>query len=191
MRPSCYDPVMARRKYLQDYEIITKPDKQGRETAKLEYCGDFYEVLFHKGSLSSYRNISLLVLLLTLALHVYAGFINNDGMRQFYVLIPYAIAYLPYFNFSAGIINIPGRQPAYRRDQIELSFKRIRSANFYLVVLLTTIVVSECVYLLFFTSGVNLHLDHLFLLLELLAAVALWMYARVHKNTLIKKQTEE
>jgi len=61
---SCYDPVMAGRKYLNDYEIVTQPDKHGRETTKLEYRGDFFEVLFQKGDLARYRKTSLLVLMI-------------------------------------------------------------------------------------------------------------------------------
>jgi hypothetical protein len=188
---SCYDPVMAGRKYLNDYEIVTQPDKHGRETTKLEYRGDFFEVLFQKGDLARYRKTSLLVLMITLVLHFSAGFINNDGMRQFYVAIPYATVFLPFFYFSAGLVNLPGKQPPYRRDQVELSFKRIQSANLYLFLLLAVVVIGECAYLLFFASGGNPRLDHLFLLLELFAVIALGLYLPFHKSIHLKKLSKE
>lgn len=182
---------MAVNKYVRDYEIVTQQDKNGRESQTLKYRGDLFNVGFEKGDLNFYRKTSLLVLLFSLMLHFGAGFTNNDGMRQIFVAIPYVTAYLPFFYFCAGLVSLPGNQPPYRRDQVELSFKRIRLANYYLFALLTAVVIGECIFLLFFASIGNPRLDYLFLLLELFAAASLGMYTRMHKNILIKKQAEK
>jgi len=181
---------MAVNKYVRDYEIVTQQDKNGRESQTLKYLGDLYYIEFEKGDLNFYRKTSLLVLFFSLMLHFGAGFTNNDGMRQFFVAIPYVAAYLPFFYFCTGLANLPGKHPPYRRDRVELSFKRIRSANYYLFVLLTAVVVGESIFLLFFTSDGNSRLDYQFLLLELIAATAQGMSARMHKSILINKQAE-
>ena len=167
---------MVARKYAQDYEVITQNDERGREKTELAYRGDYYAVRFNKGNLSNYRKLTQLVTFLTLVLHIGAGFINNAGMRQFYIALPYVTAFLPLFFLAAGTIAQPMGHQSYRRNQIALSFNRIRKSSLALFFLFFLCALGNTGFILFAGPSNNPRLETLFIAFETCAAIAIgWL----------------
>jgi len=109
----------------------------------------------------------VLLLVGILGLHVSAGFIGNPGMYRFFVALPYVFVFLPLYFFTAGILRLPKEKRPFRRDEVDLSFERMKKAS----------------------GGYNLEV--LFLTLEVLAVggvVFLWQY---QKSISIQKISEE
>ena len=101
----------------------------------------------------SYRIRSLILLAIIIAFHLGSGFINSNGMRQFYILIPYVLAYLPLYYLAAGIIALPKEMRLYRRDETALSFKRIRSTCRILIIFLFGELIGSLIFLIFGTPS--------------------------------------
>ncbi len=120
---------MPPRKYANDYETIITQDENGREKTEVVYRGEYFEASLDEIGLIRFKNICLILLGCILAVQIGGGFINNPGMYQFYVAIPYTLAFFPMIYTSEAIIRLPRQKRPYRRDEVELSFHRIRSAG--------------------------------------------------------------
>jgi hypothetical protein len=182
---------MVGNKYAQDYEIVTQQDTRGRSSTKLQYHGKYYEVFFERGNIRHFRITSIIVLLIALVLHVGAGFINNPGMRHIFLMIPYVAILLPLYYLAAGILALPKSPSPYRRDQINLSFMRIRASSRYLTILLFAITIAEVAFLLTSPGGIDVRLEVPFLIMEAAAGASLAIYSCLQRKITIKIQDQE
>jgi uncharacterized membrane protein YbjE (DUF340 family) len=163
---------MVGRRFIKDYELSSSVDENGREKRILVYRGDHFSVSFKRGSLKSYRIQSFVLFVIIVAFHLGAGFINSNGMRQFYISLPYVLAFLPLYYMAAGIIALPKATRTYRRDETALSFERIRSSSKLLTVILAGEVIGALTFLIFGTRSTAIQPELAFLLLSIIPAVA-------------------
>ena len=157
------------RKYAEDYELERKEDEKGRIKKTAKYVGDYYEVRVESQNLIRFRRIAVLLLVGILGLHVSAGFIGNPGMYRFFVALPYVFVFLPLYFFTAGILRLPKEKRPFRRDEVDLSFERMKKASGFLIALLSLVVVGELIFLIGFDEG-GYNLEILILVLEVIAA---------------------
>jgi len=172
---------MSIRKYKDDYEMVRTKDESGRETLKPVYRGDYFEVSLDEKGLRKFKSNSLLLLAVILVLHSTAGFINNQGMYQFYISLPYVFSFLALFYLGWGILRIPKEQRLHRREDVDLSFKRMKTASNFLLILFSIGVMAEIAFLLFTSSLERRVLEYLYLSLEALSAIAIFILIRVQK----------
>ncbi len=124
------------KKYSEDYEIVVTKDENSRERETAVYRGDYFDVTFTVGEIAKYKILSVLLLALTIVFHVGAGFIDNPGMYKFFVALPYVFAFFPLLYLALGIFHLPGETRKYRRDEIGLSFDRIKTTSRVLLIFL-------------------------------------------------------
>lgn len=182
---------MVGNKYARDYEIVTQQDTRGRSSTKLQYHGKYYEVFFENGDIRHFRKTSIMGLLIALVLHIGAGFINNPGMRHIFLMVPYVAIFLPLYYLAAGILALPKSSGPYRRDQIDLSFMRIRASSRYLTILLFAITIAEVAFLLTSPGGIDVRLEAPFLMMEAAAGASMAIYSCLQRKITIKIQDQE
>ena len=178
------------RKYADDYELERTEDEKGRIRKTAKYIGDHYEVNVESQDLIKFRRIALLLLIVTVELHIGAGFVANPGMYQFFVALPYVFVFLPLYFFATGILRLPKEKRALRRDEVDLSFERIKKASGFLIALLSLVVVGELVFLIGFAEG-GYNPEVLFLILEVLAGGAVAFLWRYQKSITVQIISEE
>ncbi len=66
-------------------------------------------------------------------LHLGAGFVANLGMYAFYIALPYAISFLLLYSMGSGILHLPKLKREYRRDEVGLSFERLKKSAIFLL----------------------------------------------------------
>jgi hypothetical protein len=162
---------MPPKKYADDYETIVTQDENGREKTEVVYRGEFYETSLDGKGLIRFKNICLMLLGIIVALQIGAGFINNPGMYMFYVAIPYTLAFFPLIYTAEGTFRLPREKRPYRRDEIGLSFKRIKIAGSILLGFLAAGLLGEIIFTLIFAQGSHLD-EYAYLALELAAVTA-------------------
>ena len=140
------------RRFKDDYELIHTVDDKGRQKTRAEYRGAYYQISLAEPELRRLRWGSLLLLCGITALHTLGGFVNNHGMQQFYIVIPYAICFFSIYFLGESILRMPKQKRDYRRDEVELSFKQAKTASKILLVLLALISLGELLFLLFFAA---------------------------------------
>lgn len=168
-----HDPgrTLAMKRNLEDYETTLVTDEKGHQTLTTTYRGDYFEISLEKDQLGRFKNTCLLLVVVSMFLHIGGGFVANPGMYQFYVAIPYVLAFLPLFHMVLGTCYLPGEKRKYRRGEIRDSFERIRVASITFVILSAIGVLSETTFILFPPVKVQMGLDLIYIILELLAII--------------------
>jgi len=173
------------KKYSEDYDIDIVVDDKGRSKDIAVYIGDYYDVSLDEAGVPRFRKINLALLVLIAFWHLGGGFIGNPGMYQFYVALPYVVAFFPIVYLASGIINLPREKRNYKRDEIGLSFDRIKTMSIISMAILGVGVLGEIVFIAFFASTPDRILEFLYLSLELLAAAGLFLVFRLRQRVVI------
>lgn len=168
------------RKYVDDYEIVIEEDEKGREKKKAVYRGNYYEVEIEKGSLSRFKWINILLLILIITFHVVGGFIDNQGMYRFYIALPYVITFLPLYFLTTGILRLPTKKHQMRRDEVDLTFLRVKKASKYLLFVFLISIVGEVIFIIFFANNNN-QLEYTYVFIELIAGTAAYLLFYIQK----------
>lgn len=184
----CQDQGM--RKFSEDYEIIVNQNENGKETKTVRYKGKYYEVLLDEAGIIRFRKNSLLLLAAIIILHITSGFLGNQGMYQFYVALPYVLAFFPLIYLSAGLLRLPKEKRNYQRDEIEFSYYRIKTASIFLAILLGIEVIGEIAFLLFANATQSYEMDFSFLLIEILIFIGSLLLFNLQKQVQIKPLNE-
>jgi len=178
------------KRYSDDYEIVITEDEKGREKTTAMYRGNYFETVVNAQDLVKFKRNGLLLIAAIIGLHVGAGFIANPGMIQFYVSLPYVIAFLPLYFLAAGMLRVPNKKRKFRRDEVELSFDRVRSASIFLLVFLSMSIIGELVFLFWFAKA-KFNFEYLYLAVEILALIAAYVLIRIQKPIIIRESTEQ
>lgn len=182
---------MATKKYSNDYEMVVSKDESGQEKIMPVYRGNYFEISLDQAGLVKFRKNSFLLLAAMVVIHITAGFLNNRGMYQFYISLPYVFCYLPLFYIAGGILRLPKTKRRYRREEVELSFERMKSASKILLILFGIGLIGEFTFVLFFSVQENNLLEYLYLALETLAAIAAFILIRLQRPVIVQTITEE
>ncbi|MDY6847040.1 MAG: hypothetical protein SVP52_07880 [Chloroflexota bacterium] len=169
------------RKYADDYEIVYEDDGKGGEKKVARYIGRFFEVDIKGSELVKFRRNSLILLALVILLHIAGGFIGNRGMYAFYIVLPYVFSFLPLYFLVDSALRLPKEKRSFRREEVELSFDRMKKASVYLFIFLVMVAVGEIIFLLFFANDNN-NLEFLFLTLESFAIIAAYLLLRLQTS---------
>lgn len=173
------------KKYRDDYEMVAMQDENGQETLRPVYRGVYFEVSLEEPSLHKLRRTSLGLAAGILILQIAAGFLNNPGMYQFYISLPYVFSFLFLFYLAQGIWRIPKQKRPYRRQEVDLSFNRMKSASRMLLVMLVIGILGEIFFLTLNQIGDYQGLELVYLLLEVLAAVMVFMQMRIQQPLIV------
>jgi len=159
---------MTTKKYVRDYEIVRRVDENGREVSEVVYRGQYFKLSPDDFDLRSFKHRSLLLTAAIIVLHAAAGFVSNPGMVRMYISLPYTLAFFPLLFLAAGILQLPADNCPFRRDEIGLSFDRMRLTSRLLMPFLSVIVLGEILFLVFTTVQPPLALELGFLIPEML-----------------------
>jgi len=182
--------TMAMKRYADDYETVVTKDEKGHEKKMAVYRGDYFEFALDKEGIVHFRRYCVLLLAATVVIHISGGFVGNLGMYQFYVALPYVIAFFPLLYLAAGVLRLPKKKPKYRREEIGLSFDRMKTASTILLILLGIGVLGEITFLLFVSVGDQSLLEYLYLALEALAAAAVYFLISLQSQILVRTCSE-
>ena len=182
---------MGMKKYVNDYKTILSVNENGKQIRTYEYQGDYFKLPFSNAQMQKFKIIFLLVLFGILVAHIAGGFLNNAGMRQFYVAIPYALSFLPIFNLLRAGIRLPVEERKYRREEIGVTYERFNNHSLILLITLGFCLAGEIVFLLFFSGGSPAINEYNFLVAELGAlALALIIFFNLKKVVITRASNE-
>lgn len=178
------------KRYADDYETEVTTDEQGREKKVAVYRGKYFEIDLTEGELVRFKRNSLLLLAAILFVHTASGFVANQGMNQFYIALAYVLAFFPMLYLAVGTLRLPREKRKYRRDEIGLSFDRMKSTSHILLILLGIVLIGEVVFLIFFSDDNLLGKELIFLALEALTAVAIFFTVQMQRKVQVRANDE-
>ena len=175
------------KKYKDDYEIITTADEKGREKQTLHYRGTYYAFENDEADLSRIKMRSFMLVATIVLLHIGSGYLRNQGMYQLYISIPYVFSFLALWYLAYGILRMPTKKQNYRRDEIELTLNRAKTASKTLLVLLGLIELGELIFLIFGPETVKYPVEFLYMALNALSITLLYFLVRLLARITIKQ----
>ena len=173
---------MPTKRFEDDYETIITTDEKGNEKKTAVYRGTYFELGLEEVGIRSFRRNCFLLLAAVAVLHINGGFVNNPGMYQFYVSLPYVGAFFPMLFMTISVLRLPKEKRKYRRDEIGLSFDRMKSTSILLMIFLSIGVIGEIIFLLFVSIGDLNVLEYLYLSFEVPAAAAVYLIIRLQRQ---------
>lgn len=147
---------------------MTSVDEKGREKKAVAYKGSYFDFEIAEEDYQGFRKLAWALIVAMIALQIGAGFVANRGMYQIYIAVPYVLCFFPLVYLSAGALRLPRETSHLRRDQAELSVRRMKRSGAALLVFNSLVVLSELVYLVFFNKGLETGKELLFLVLAVL-----------------------
>ncbi len=178
------------KRYADDYEIEVVEEADGREKKIAVYRGKYYEITADEKEIVVFRKYSLILLVVIIGLHIANGFVANWGMYQFYIALPYAISFMPIYYLASGALRVPKDKRKYRRDEIGLSFNRLKKASVALLIILGIGAVGEVVFLIWFARQ-RLDLEIIYLTMVLFELMAAYVLIRLRQRIPIQECIEE
>jgi len=177
------------RRFTKDFELVTTVDENGREKRSAEYKGEYFSFEVDRVDYKRFRTLALALTLVMICLQIGAGFVANRGMYQIYIAVPYVLCFFPLVYLSAGVLRLPRETAHLRRDQAELTIRRMKRSGAALLVFNSLVILSELVYLIFLNKDSEPGSELLFLMLAvLLGAVNAFLLL---KTRAIPVKTEE
>jgi len=178
--------TMPTKRFEDDYETIITIDEKGKEKKSAVYRGAYFDLALDEEGILRFRRNCFLLLAAIAVLHISAGFVNNPGMYQFYIALPYVIAFFPMLFMAMSVMRLPKEKRKFRRDEIGLSFDRMKTSNIILMIFLGIGVLGEIIFLLF-VSVVNQNvLEYLYLSFEVPAATGIYYFISLQKKICIQ-----
>lgn len=172
------------KRYADDYELVITTDENGNEKKVAKYRGQYFELPLDEAGIQHFKRNSIGLFFIMAALHVGAGFMANLGMYQFYIALPYVLAYFALLYVAVGVFRLPQEKRPLRRDEIGLSFERMKSSGVILAILLAIGVVGEGVFFFLMPREASKLPEVIYFFIELLTtllAVLSLMYQRTIK----------
>ncbi len=163
------------RKYTDDYENVVTEDEKGREKTTAVYRGVYFEILLDEEELRKVKRNTLLLLAGVCILHVMAGFVGNPGMYQYYISLPYVLAFFPLLYLALGLFLLPRGKRKYRRDEIGHSYYRARTSSLVLLIFVSIAVLGTIGFTLFSAEAEKRLLEYLYLSYEIPAGITIAM----------------
>jgi hypothetical protein len=177
---------MPTKRFVDDFETIITTDEKGNEKKTAVYRGVYFEINIDQIGLRNFRRNCFLLLAAIVLLHISTGFVNNQGMYQFYIALPYVGAFFPLLFIVISVLRLPKIKRKYRRDEIGLSFDRMKSTSIILVIFLTIGILGELVFLLFISPGNQNVLEYLYLSFEVPAVAAVYFFIILQRQIQIQ-----
>lgn len=173
--------LMIFKRYADDYETVTTVDDSGREIKKVVYRGKYYEVDLDEAGMRVFKRTSILIFIALIVAQVAGGFVDNQGMYQFYVALPYVFAFFPLLYIGAGVLRLPGEKRMYRRDEVGLTYERMKTSSRIMLSFLLIGLVGEVVFILFVATVGELSREFIYLAINAVS-VAMLFYSIRRQN---------
>ena len=180
---------MASKKYIKDYELVEIEDDQGRVKQIVKYHGDYFTLDLDESQIKKNKREFILLTFAILIIHVAAGFVANPGTYQFYVALPYTTAFLPLLFMTMAVFRLPGEKRPYRKEEIGLSYDRIRKTSLAYLIITAVGLVGTLVYVFFFRAENALNLELVYYALLLISTLFSWqIFQKVRKIAFDKEE---
>jgi hypothetical protein len=168
------------RKYIKDYENVVETDEFGFERKVAVYIGDYFKVNLDEENLNKYRRYSLFLVGMMIIGQLAAGFVATQAMYAFYVSLPYVFTFLPLYFLIDSSLRLPQEDRNFKRDEVELSFNRIKNASKFMLALVGVTIIGDIVFMILHSQGFELR-ELIYPVVEIIVAGLDYLLLRLHK----------
>ncbi len=138
-------------KYRSDYEVHETQlpgQKHTKFKKELKYVGKYYVLVKKDTEIKPLKWLSILCILLIAGIFLGLGFLNNQGSRLIYVILPYVIMFLPIYYGIMGSVKLLSLKERMTVLEYERSSVRIKKSTLSLTVMAITTAIGEGIFLI-------------------------------------------
>ena len=180
---------MASKKYIKNYDLVETEDSKGRIKKTAVYHGEYFSLNIEESQIKQFKWQFILLFVVSLALHVSAGLVNNPGLNQLYTALPYTGSFFPLIFLAAGILRIPYKKRPYKVEEVDLSYHRVVNTSRLYLIIMGIGILGILIYMIFVSNFQTLGREVVYISLVLGAAFLVWII--LQKATKITIKMEE
>ena len=162
---------MMSRKLKDDFTLSDEVDERGNSRRVSTYIGPVFDLDIDQRRLNQLKVLAAFLYIGGLASHLAAGFLPHSASYQWYVSIPYAVAFLPIGLLGFALLRLPRETHNLGRYQTEASFTRGRLYTLFAAGLAFFSAAGLALYLLLNRKPFASQSDFLYLLLEIFVLI--------------------
>jgi hypothetical protein len=159
------------KKFKDDFTLTTEIDDRGRSRQVSTYVGALFDLEINQTSLDHLKIMAALLYIIGLASHVGAGFLQHSASFQWFVSLPYVLAFLPIGLLGFALVRLPKDTQNLKRYQTEASFMRGRIMAIFAIGLIWLNAVGLAVFVLVNGGSLTSRPDYLYLFLEIFSSI--------------------
>lgn len=179
---------MNKKKYKKLYKVKTVETERGIKQ-KAVYIGSYYTPDMPLNEERKLKVLLLFTSIIMAVLFICMGFLNNDGSRVFYVVMPYVLQFLP---ISFMIVSTLSFYPKNKLTEIqyEKTFTRIRTSCTGILILSFASILGEIIFI-YRGAGNTPKLELLFLVINIVSTIFAIISLQIHKKIKFKSASDE
>lgn len=178
-----------KRAYVNDYDInteIVRDGKKRKEKTNIIYHGKYYRIQMDDKKIKKAKWLNVIYGIIFALLFAFLGFLNNDGSRIIYVVLPYVFLFLPIFYTNMGTIKLLNITGDMTVKEYDFTVERMKKTTLSLLILSIACALGEILYLIRYNITEIASKDYIFLsgILIMIGAAILFMKNQktVNKN---------
>ena len=168
---------------IQIAEDKAKERRGWRMNAMGVYKGDYVEIALPAEEYKRYRRTAFLSYVGVSLVYLGGGFINNAGMIEFFVAIPYVGGVAALIFLGIVLFQLPKKKDKFRLGEEKLSFSRLRNAVLLFILMIAITIGGEVSYLRTEAGGGQIGSEVGFLILMGLVFIAAVFVLFIHIRT--------
>lgn len=103
--------------------------------------------------------------------HIGGGFVNNQGMLETHIVLPYTLAFFPLFKLGSAIARFPNSNEYYYLLEFQNSYSEIKVYSIMLTILLSICIIGETIFIQRLQITNNRATELIFVAIEFLVIV--------------------
>jgi MFS family permease len=175
------------KKFKDDFTLTTETDDQGHTRQVSTYIGSVFDLEINQASLNRLKVLATFLYVGGFASHVAAGFLQHSASYQWFVSIPYALAFLPIGLLGFALVRLPKETQNLRRYQTEASFTRGCTMAIFALGLIWLSAVGLALFVLLNGGSLTARPDYLYLFLEIFSSIMFLLLFTQLNRVKIKK----
>lgn len=172
-----------RNRYKDDYRETYRLNDRGQRVREYEYVGRFYVLPFDGERKKKTAGVNLLYAAGLTAAAVFAGMLNPDSSRTFWIVYPYLFLYLPLFYAFFGVYAYAQAPVRMQSAQYQNGLMRIRRSFMGVLVLSAANIAADIVYMVLYHDRIRMVTELVYCLMFVVLIVAVVCYGRFYDRT--------
>lgn len=174
---------MLKNKYKDDYSRFLRMNGKGRVVPDICYTGDYYILPFEESQKKKTAWVNLFFSVLLFAIQLFAGMLNQDSSRTFWIVYPYMFVFLPVAYMFLGAVTYFGVPHKMQKAHYETSLMRLRHSCVGAMILVGISGLLDIVYIIRNRGSIRMGMELCYLFLHVLFLLMAVLYGKYYDRT--------
>lgn len=178
------------KKYKLDYKVETELHENKKPTRQIIYTGNYYNLTMAEEETKNTRKIQLIYTIIISCFFISGGFLNNDGSRAFYIILPYVTMFIIIAYLIMGLIGLKNLSAKMEYAIYDKSILRINRTAKGIKWISSYLVIADIIFMISSRNTVNWKIELLFLFINAMIFIQGYLLEQENKKVMNKIHSE-